>query len=855
MILQAQTKETKTAACDVRAEKINAYRRFLQSKVATSPVSGFEVAADAIHPSLKPHQRDLVQWAVRGGRRAIFAAFGLGKTRMQIEIMRLVIEHEGGKALIICPLGVKQEFVREDGPAVGIDDITYVTSDADIAACKSPYMITNYERVRDGNIDVNQFTVVTLDEASVLRSFGSKTYQTFLEMFKDVPYRYVATATPSPNKFKELIHYAGFLGVMDTGQALTRFFQRDSTKANNLTLYPHKEAEFWHWMASWAVFIEYPSDLGYSDDGYILPALNVHWHVVPVDHKQAWSDMDGWGQYKLFAESASGLPAASKEKRRTMPQRMDKAEEIMAEDPDAHWIIWHHLEDERKEIERRVKSVKTIFGSQSIEKKEELILDFAHGKYPIMATKPNIAGSGCNFQRYCHNNIFVGIDYKFNDFIQAVHRTYRFQQDKEVNVHIIYAESEEEIANTLKDKWAQHVELVGKMRDIVKEFGLSGNTNMLKRSMGVDRHQTEGEFFKAINNDCIEEVIHWDDDSLDMILTSIPFSNQYEYTPTFEDFGHNDDDDRFFEQMDHLVPELLRVLRPGRVAAIHVKDRIHFGNVTGLGMPSLNPFSDMTVASFRKHGFIFFGRITIDTDVVRENNQTYRLGWTEMCKDGTKMGVGVPEYILLFRKLPSDTSNAYADDPVVKDKSEYTRAQWQIDAAGLWRSNGDRLLSPADMVHMPMDAIKRWWKSYNSQHVYDYEMHVEMGKDLENAGKLPAQFMLFPPQSTKDNDIWTDINRMLTLNTEQSRRNNEMHVCPLQLDVIERLIRRFTNEGEVVFDPFGGVGSTAYQAVKMKRYGLFTELNPAYYTDGVKYCEEAEAACKVPTLFDLMEVA
>ena len=831
------------------------YREFLKSKIATAVDGGLEIDADEIHSSLFPHQRDTVAWALRGGQRAIFAAFGMGKTRMQCEILRQIERVEGGRHLIICPLGVKQEFQHVDGPAIGLDNIVYIKDQADIDATDSRFLITNYERVRDGDIDIDQFTAVTLDEASVLRSFGSKTYQTFLSMFENVRYRFVATATPSPNKYKELIHYAAFLGVMDSGQSLTRWFQRDSTKANNLTIYPHKEKEFWHWVASWALFLEKPSDLGYDDTGYDLPEMNVTWHMVEVDHKEAWKDKDSWGQYRLFAEASTSLPDASREKRRTMSQRMDRAAEIMAVKPDAHWILWHHLEDERREIERRWPQCKTIYGSQPIELKEDLILGFSRGEYQIMATKPEIAGSGCNFQRHCADIIFVGIDYKFNDFIQAIHRVYRYGQEKQVNIHIIYAESEDQIQQTLIDKWTRHNEMIGKMREIVKENGLSGdNLNMkIQREMGVISQRQNGDFFTAINNDCIEELAGWDDNCVDMVLTSIPFGNQYEYTPTYNDFGHSAGDDEFFEQMDYLVPELLRVLRPGRVAAIHVKDRIHFGNVTGYAMPSLNPFSDKTVASFMKHGFIFFGRITIDTDVVRENNQTYRLGWTEQCKDGTKMGVGVPEYVLLFRKLPTSLDNAYADVPVTKEKSDYTRAQWQIDAASLWRSSGDRLLSPADMIHMPMDSIKSWWKGYNSSHVYDYHQHVEIGLELEKAGKLPAQFMLFPPQATDTENIWTDINRMLTLNTEQSRRRNEMHVCPLQLDVIERLIRRFTNEDEVVYDPFAGVFSVPYQAIKMNRYGMGTELSAQYWIDGVRYCQEAEGERKVPTLFDLME--
>jgi hypothetical protein len=192
-----------------------------------------------------------------------------------------------------------------------------------------------------------------------------------------------------------------------------------------------------------------------------------------------------------------------------------------------------------------------------------------------------------------------------------------------------------------------------------------------------------------------------------MMLTSVPFGNHYEYSASYRDFGHNTDNDAFFRQMDHLTPELLRTLQPGRVLAVHTKDRIRFGNVTGYGMPTVEPFHADCIQHYRRHGFIYFGMITVVTDVVRENNQTYRLGWSENAKDGTKMGVGSPEYVLLFRKLPSDTSKGYADVRVAKPKEVYTRARWQLDAHAFWRSSGNRLLTADELTQYGPDVIGR----------------------------------------------------------------------------------------------------------------------------------------------------
>ena len=829
------------------------YLDFLKTKIEIAPESGFDVDPEKINPALKPHQRDAVSWALKGGRRALFESFGLGKTIQELEFCRLAAERTGRKALIVLPLGVKQEFTRDAVELLGYEKPEYCRTMEEIMECSSRIILTNYERVRDGDIDPTYFAATSLDEASVLRSFGSKTYQTFLDKFKGVPYKLVATATPSPNRYKELIHYAGYLEIMDTGQALTRFFQRDSTKANNLTLYPNMEDEFWLWVSSWALFITKPSDLdpAYSDDGYVLPPLDVRWHEIPVHYGDA-TDKDG--QMSLFTDAAAGLKQAAEVKRDTIGIRVRKLKEIVEASPEDHFVLWHDQEAERHEIKKALPEAVDIYGSQDYDIREKRVIDFSEGKTRLFATKKSLSGSGCNFQRHCHREIFLGIDYEFNDFIQAVHRCYRFLQDQPVIIDIIYMENERKIKEELIRKWKDHDHMIEKMIEIVKKYGLSsaGKDQGLKRKMGVKTVRVEGTHYMAVHDDCVEETRRMKSNSVGLIHTSIPFGNHYEYSANYNDFGHNQDTERFFEQMDFLTPELLRVLEPGRVAAIHVKDRVLFGNTTGTGMPTVEPFHAMCIKHYMKHGFQYFGMITVVTDVVRENNQTYRLGWTEQCKDGSKMGVGCPEYILLFRKLPSDRSNAYADDPVKKSKADYTRAQWQIDAHGYWRSSGDRLVSKDELEEISVDNLQAVYRKYSRESVYDYKEHVNLAKELDENGKLPATFMVVAPGSWNQMEVWDDINRMRTLNTTQSRRRQQMHVCPLQLDIVERIINRYSNTGDVVLDPFGGLMTVPMTAVKMNRYGYGIELNPDYFRDGVGYLKEAEDERETPTLFDFM---
>jgi hypothetical protein len=289
---------------------------------------------------------------------------------------------------------------------------------------------------------------------------------------------------------------------------------------------------------------------------------------------------------------------------------------------------------------------------------------------------------------------------------------------------------------------------------------------------------------------------------------------------------------------------------PGRLAAIHVKDRILFGNVTGTGMPTVNPFHAKTIFHYIEHGFQFMGMITIETDVVRENNQTYRLGWTEQCKDGSKMGVGCPEYLLLFRKLPTDTSNAYADVPVMKSKEDYTRGQWQIDARAKWNSSGNTLLMPDEISHMSVSQISDQFATFFQDTVYDHSMHVELAKRMEAADRLPATFetLRIPARSEY---VWDDILRMRTLNGKQTQAREQNHICPFQLDIVDRAITRWSNADDLILDPFGGLMSVPYRAIELGRRGYGIELNHDYWKYGVGYCRAVERKLKVPTLFDL----
>lgn len=991
------------------------YLDFLREKIRLAKFTGFEVDPAEINPALKPHTRDIVRWMVKGGCRAVFASFGLHKTATQLEWLRLIGAHRPGLRLQVLPLGVRQEFFREAKQRFSDDfalDLRFIRSDAEIGDDRTIYL-TNYESVREGKITPGLFRAASLDEASILRSYGSKTYQEFLPAFAPVEFKAVATATPDPNRYKELIHYAGYLGVMDTGQALTRFFQRDSEKAGNLTLYPHKEAEFWLWVASWAVFITKPSDLGHDDTGYVLPELDVRWHEIASDYGAAGADRAGQGL--LIQDVAMSLPAAAREKRDSIESRVAIALEFVlngcrqagetagrepcalpgqqgpvqgqkqglergepgadegaagsllrgeprhraraqcgvvpqqpgpgvsdlatreaeALRPDAgnacgdpapagspvpdlralpggvdsagggplacngggaggalhsvqhgarpvrgqrrddgasdrvpeygqplglpQVVVWVDLNDEQRAVEQALDAAGITYasldGSQSIEEREHLIDEWRAQRRTVFLSKTSMYGAGVNLQQ-ASRMVFAGVHYKFNDLIQAVHRIHRFQQQRPCSVLLVHTEAESQIKAELLAKWRRHDEQQVRMAELVRAYGLDdlAMQDTLARTIGVERLVVKGERFEVAHNDAVLEARERAANSVDLIVTSIPFANHFEYTPSYNDFGHTEGNDHFWRQMDFLTPELVRMLKPGRMACIHVKDRVLFQSVSGLGAPTMDYFHEEAAFHLRRHGLVKMATIVVTTDVVRENNQTYRLGYSEMLKDGTKMGTGCSEYVLVFRKPQTDLARGYADEPVTHTPADYSLARWQVDAHNYWRSSGNRLLTADEMASMGPGKLPKFFHADSLRHVYDYERHIAIGESLGERDALPKLFACLA-QGSPDANVWTDVARMRTLNGEQASRSVEKHLCPLQFDIVDRLIERFSNRGDLVYDPFHGLGTVGVRAIKLGRRAGGSELNRDYFRDQVHYLQAAELEHAMPSLFELEGLA
>ncbi len=834
------------------------YIDFLTSKIKVAEKSGVKIDTSLLHPSGKPHQNAIIEWACEMGAALIAPDCGLGKTHISIEVFRALHRVLGGKFLIVTELGASETYVNDDpevgeGARLGIK-LEYVTCQAEAFKSNCPIVVTNYERVRNGEFDFSAFTGVWLDEGNYIKNMASQTTEMLARELKKVKYKYIASATPSPNDTLELVNYAHVLGICDRGQILTRYFQRNSTKAGELTLHPQHADDFWLFIRSFSIFLSDPSILGFSNEGYELPELEVYWHEVAMkDVMDAGITREG--NPKMFLDSSNSLQDAAKIKRQSIDVRIDKMKELVFASPEDHWIIWHLLEDERKVINDAFKehlSYGDIYGSQPEKVREKRVVDFTKGELQILATKPEISGVGCNFQKHCHKAIVTSINDSWNDFYQLLKRLHRFGQRHIVELHVIYCREEQKRVTNIIEKWKRHNEERAIMDELIKKYGLnhSAYIEQKKRTFMQERKVWKGENFTLVNNDCVHEISMLEENSVDMILTSIPFGNHYEYTDKYNDFGHNATNEDFFKQFDFLAPQLLRVLKPGRICAFHTKNRIHYGSVTGLGFSIFHRFTHHVCDMMERNGFYTLGFHYVPTSVVEENNQTYRLTFGEMKKDSTKMGAGIPEEIWIFRKAPTSNTNAYADEPVTHNDT-YSLAQWQLDADAFWQSSGNRYLTPEEINRWGIDKLQAWWKKFNKETIYDYNKHVELLQRLDEHKKLSRTFTTLPLQSNSEY-IWNDINRMHGLNAEQSRRKQRNHICPMPFDQVDRLIELYSNPGDLILEPFGGLGTTGVRAIKKGRKAYICELNEMYAKDALVYLQETELKKAMPTLFDFL---
>lgn len=710
------------------------YKEFLKSKEKRIVESGFDVNENELNPYLFDFQRFCVKRALKRGKYALFESCGLGKTIQQLEWANQVNKHTGKPVLVLAPLSVSLQTIDE-GKKFGITVVKYNGSDF-------PIQISNYEQL--DNIDCSIFGGIVLDESSILKSFDGSTKKKIIESFKHTPCKLACTATPSPNDPMELGNHAEFLDAMSYNEMLAMFFVHDGGDTSKWRLKGHATETFYKFVGSWAVMFSKPSEIGFSAEGYNLPALNYIEEQIETPKRN---------NGKLFNDNAVNATNFNQELRDTMDLRLQKVVEIVNSKPNEPFIIWIKQNQEGEKLKKLIPEAIEVKGSDSDDWKESKLLGFAKGEFRILITKTKIASFGMNYQN-CNNQIFASLDFSFEGLYQAIRRCYRFGQEKEVNVYLITTDTMSNVRQSIDEKQKKFDEMQDIMSKTINEHL---NDDYLSNAE-YDTKPFENEYCSVKRGDCVQLIKDVEDESIGLSVFSPPFAELYTYSNYVEDMGNSKDYKEFLTQFGFLVKELYRVTMSGRNVCVHCMDLpIQKGKEGYIG---LRDFSGMILKIFEDCGFVYHSRITIWKDPVVEMQRTKALGLLhkQIKKDSTMCRVGIPDYVMVFRK------DGERDNPVRNEDMP----------VGLWQ----KIASP----------------------------------------------------------VWMDINQSNTLQGVRDAREDkdEKHICPLQLDVIERCILLYSNEGDKVLTPFMGIGSEVYQAVKMNRYGIGFELKDSYYEIAVK---------------------
>lgn len=739
------------------------YQDFLKTKTKTHIKSGFDVNENELNSSLFDFQKWIVKRALNSGKYGIFAGCGLGKTLMQLEWANQVSRHTDAPVLILTPLAVSGQTIME-GKKFDIS-ISRLSETVD----KGIY-ITNYEQL--ANIDCSKFSGIVLDESSIIKSHDGAYRNLLIESFSKTPYKLCCTATPSPNDPMELGNHAEFLDAMTRNEMLAMYFVHDGGQTSKWRIKGHAKESFYTWVGSWSVMLSHPSDIGFSTKGYDLPPLNFVEKTIITDTKQG----------RLFNDVAVSATNFNSELRLTKVERMDEVANIV-NGSDENFIIWIKQNEEGELLKKLIPDAVEVKGADSPEYKEQKLLGFANNEFRVLITKTKIAQFGLNYQN-CNNHVYASLDFSFEGLYQAIRRSYRFGQKKQVNAYIITTDTMQNVIQTIKIKEKQHEDMQNEMKKAI-------NTN-LKDSLSISEFDTKSvknEKYEIKRGDCVQLIGQVPDESVGFSVFSPPFAELYTYSNHIEDMGNSKDYKEFLTQFGFLVKELFRVLKSGRNVAVHCMDLpIQKGKEGFIG---LRDFSGMIISAFESEGFIYHSRVTIWKDPVIEMQRTKALGLLhkQIKKDSTMSRVGIPDYVLIFRK------DGERKNPVKCDINVDT---WQQYASPIWSFSD---LSKEFEMIMPILSDD----AYNS-----------IPEDIRAKYAKP---------------VWMDINYSNTLQGFRNARdtNDEKHICPLQLDTIERLIHLYSNKGDIVFTPFMGIGSEVYQAVKMGRTGLGFELKESYY--------------------------
>jgi len=747
------------------------YVDFLKTKEKKVIKSGFEIDEKDINPMLFDFQKFVEIRAVKSGKYAIFGDTGTGKTPIQLSIGNQILKRITKSVLILAPLAVSGQTIEQgikfNIPIKKLDFKNQHIRD---------FYITNYDQLH--NVDESQFECIMLDESSILKNETGKYRNMLIEKFKGIPYKFCFSATPSPNDPMELGNHAEFLDVMNYNEMLAMFFTHDSGATQKWRLKGHAINKFWEFVSTWSIMYSHPRDIGFEQKGYDLPPLTI------IEKQVKTKVPDG----HLFGGLAVNATDYHRSLRETETERINKTLHIIKSiDENEPIIIWTKQNPEAKRLKTLITglgySCRNVQGSDSSEKKERDLLGFAHGDYQILITKTEIASMGLNYQ-HCRYQIFNSVDFSFEKTYQGMRRSWRFGQGRDVFIYMVTTDRMINVVKTQNEKQKQFEEM---QKQMTKAVNKNMNNDLLITTISSEDKKTED--YWLMRGDCVQRIKEVPCNSIDLIVFSPPFADLYTYSNHIEDMGNVANYNEFVEQFKYLAVELKRVIKPGRVIAIHCMDLPTLKSKHGY--IGIRRFSSMIGDIFENIDMFMHSEFTIWKDplLAAVRTKTIGLAHKQLMKDSSIIRAGLPDKVLCFKTKEEN------EIPIKKELIDYYIPMHEYDK-----------------FPKTVKGFNEFW-GYNSESKYSFE---------EQYSHHVWQRYASP--------VWMDIDVTNTLQWMNAKGNNdEKHICPLQLGVIERLIFLYSNKGDTVLSPFGGIGSEGYQALKMARKSISIELKESYF--------------------------
>jgi DNA modification methylase len=727
------------------------YDDFVKTKGRKAKSQGFDPLP--ITAPLFDWQAHVVKWAVKQGRAALFEDCGLGKTLQQLEWAHQVAMHTGGMVLILTPLAVAHQTMKE---ATKFGIAAKVVKDQDECA-GSGIFVTNYEKLE--HFDASQFVGVVLDESSILKNFTGKTRKLLTDTFAHHPYRLCCTATPAPNDFMEFGQHAEFLGVMPSNEMLSRWFINDTMNFGSYRLKGHAEADFWEWVSGWAACVSNPEDIGFDGSAYVLPQLTMTPVFVEIDETEGADDGE------LFRNPELNATTIHREMRISCPARCKEAARIVA-CTDGPVIVWCNTNYEADELQRLIPEAIEVRGSDTSAQKESKLESFTTGLSRVIITKPGIAGHGLNWQ-HCSTVVFVGLTYSFEEFYQALRRSYRFGQKLPVTAWVIQGPNEQSILSVVNTKIDAHRKMQVAMKQAAKYLR---NEDDKQLTMKTDITTKTGDGWTVANADCVRYARSLADNSIDFSIYSPPFASLYIYSADAQDMGNCSNDAEFMEHYKFLIAEKMRITKPGCLSAVHCKNLVNYTNRDGKA--GMRDFRGEIIRAHVELGWAYHAEVTIWKDPVIEMQRTKAQGllYKQLRGNSKYTRTGMAEYLMIFRKWGDPEE--MKENPVTHSREDFPLDQWQQ------------------------------WAS----------------------------------------PVWMDIRQTNVLNVRAARcPSDEKHLCPLQLDVIERAVTLWSNPGDLVYSPFTGIGSEGVMSLELGRKFTGSELKESYFNQASQNLANAKS--------------